>query len=155
VEDFVGATPRYPATWPEIAIDTALLHRRYDWQGSLDPLRFPFYPFLPDPGALPQVGWCILTPDAEVLYSYLSCYGEEPHPFEPTRDFHGRPVMVRVEREDFRSVHSVFTPLALDETTGQQMVDSVLNWLYEKWLPPPASGQPTDIVGASDQGGAR
>jgi len=140
VEDFIGAVPEYSPGWPDISIDTALLHHRYDWQGHIPYVPpyydgFPYYPFLPDPGALPQVGWCEPTEDAEVLYRYVSLYGEEEHPYVPSRDYHGKPVMHRLDRGLFRSVHSNFTPLALEETTGQQMVDSVLNWLYEKWCP--------------------
>jgi len=158
-EDFIGANPDIGEGWPEISIDTAFLHYRYDWRGHIPELGqsdgFPFYPFLPDPGALPQIGWCEPTEDAEVLYRYVSCYGEGEHPYEPTRDFHGKPVMHRLDRELFRSVHSNFTPLALEETTGQQMVDSVLNWLYDKWLPVQVSDKPTGIVGDSNKGGAK
>ncbi len=161
VEDFVGAASQLSGVWPELAIDTGALNWRYVWQGCIpeqgqNPVQcFPFYPFLPEPGALPQVGYCDVTEDAEVLYRYISCYSEGEHPFDSTRYYHGQPVMHRVERELFRSVHSVFTPLALEETTGQQMVDSVLTWLYERWLPVHTSDKPTDIVGAPNEGGAK
>jgi len=159
VEDFIGASSQFPETWPDILIDTSFLHGRYDWQGHIPDSGqsdgFPFYPFLPDPGALPQVGWCEPTEDAEVLYTYVSLYGDDPHPYDTTRHYHGQPVMHRLDRGLFRSVHSVFTPLALEETTGQQMIDSVLNWLYDKWLLDSVSDRPTDIVGALNEGGAR
>lgn len=157
VEDFVGAASQDPARWPELAVDTALLHQRYKWGGSLEPLIFPFYPFLPEPGALPQVGWCEPTEDAEVLYRYVSFYGENEHPYEPSRDYHGKPVMHRLDRGLFRSVHSNFTPLALEETTGRQMVDSVLNWLYEKWRPENTSKMilPEDGNGGQQDGRVR
>jgi len=154
-EDFIGANPDIGEGWPEISIDTAFLHHRYCWEGSIDPLIFPFIPFLPDPGALPQVGWCEPTEDAEVLYRYMSCYGEGEHPYEPARDFHGKPVMHRLDRGLFRSVHSVFTPLALEETTGQQMVDSVLNWLYGKWLPVQVSDKQSGIAEELNKGGTK
>lgn len=129
-EDFIGATSSPNITdWPELAIDTANLHNRYSWKGSIEPLAFPFMPFLPEIGALPQVGWCDLVPEAEVLYNYVSLY-EGEHPIVPGRNYNDKPVMHRLDRGLFRTVHSNFTPLALEETTAQQMVDSVLNWLY-------------------------
>jgi hypothetical protein len=45
--------------------------------------------------------------------------------------FHGRPVGIRLNRGLFRTVHMLFTPLALERTTGQQMVNDVLDWLYD------------------------
>lgn len=130
IEDFIGATTSPNITgWPDLAVDTANLHNRYSWIGSIEPLEFPFMPFLPEIGALPQVGWCQLVPEAEVLYNYVSLYGDE-HPIYPERAYNGMPVMHRLDRGLFRTVHSNFTPLALEETTAQQMVDSVLSWLY-------------------------
>jgi hypothetical protein len=51
--------------------------------------------------------------------------------------------MHRVDRGVFRSVHSCFSPLAMETTGAQLLVDSVLNWLYEPWLPG-GSGPQTD-----------
>ena len=159
VEDFVGASSLLPASWPELAIDTAFLHNRYDWQGHIPDSGqsdgFPFYPFLPELGALPQVGWCEPTEDAEILYGYVSLYGCSYPYYDNPRRYYGRPVMHRLDRGLFRSVHSVFTPLALEETTGRQMVDSVLNWLYDKWLPVQVSDKPTGIAEALNKGGAK
>jgi hypothetical protein len=132
LEDFVGAYSQNPSLWPDLAVDTALLHWRYRWEGSIDPPVFPYYPFLPEIGALPQVGYVVPTADAEVMYTYKSKYGPI-HAITQDSTYEGEPVMVRVDRGTFRTVHSNFTPLSLEETTSQQMVDSVLNWLYEKW----------------------
>jgi len=132
LEDFVGAYSQYPGPWPELAVDTALLHRRYRWAGSIDPPVFPYYPFLPEIGALPQVGYVVPTEDAEVMYTYKSKYGPV-HAITGDSTYEGEPVMLRLDRGTFRTVHSDFTPLSLEETTSQQMIDSVLNWLYEKW----------------------
>jgi len=132
IEDFVGAYSQSPSLWPHLAVDTALLHWRYRWEGSIDPPVFPYYPFLPEIGALPEVGYVVPTADAEILYTYKSKYGPI-HAITQDSTYEGEPVMVRVDRGTFRTVHSNFTPLSLEETTSQQMVDSVLNWLYEKW----------------------
>jgi hypothetical protein len=132
LEDFVGAYSQNPSLWPDLAVDTALLHWRYRWEGSIDPPIFPFYPFLPEIGALPQVGYVVPTEEAEVMYTYKSKYGPI-HAITGDSTYEGEPVMLRLDRGTFRTVHSNFTPLSLEETTSQQMVDSVLSWLYEKW----------------------
>lgn len=154
-EDFVGASASYPATWPDLSIDTAFLHSRYKWEGSIDPLVRPFQPFFPELGALPQVGWVEVSEEVEILYRYVSLYGEEEHPFDTARHYHDQPVMHRLEREDYRTVHSLFTPQALEETTGQQMVDSVLNWLYYRPPPGRVSDLPIGIAESLSKRGAR
>ena len=137
-EDFIGTFSVDEDHWPALSVDTALLHSCYKWEGTIDPPHFPYRPFLPELGALPQVGWAQPTEDAEVLYTYKSMYGPE-HPMFPWLSFEGLPVMHRLNRGYFRSVHSLFTPLALEASTAQVMVDSVLNWLYD--MPPPAAGK--------------
>jgi hypothetical protein len=144
-------------------IDTALLRTRYDWQGCVpapacyeDELCtpescFPFYPYS-DPnlaflGALPQVGWMVRTYETEAMYTYKSLYGAI-HEIDPALSFDGRPVMIRLDKGKFRTAHSLFTPLALEATSGQKLVDAVLSWLYEKYLPS-NSAQP---VGVKDPG---
>jgi len=149
-EDFVGAFSLNEELWPELAVDSARLHSDYTWGGrcQTDPLgpAAPFMPWRPDLAALPQVGYVVPTGDAEVMYTYKSKYGPV-HPIIPALSFEGLPVMVRLDRGLFRTVHSNFTPLALEETTGQQMVDSVLSWLYEKWLQGAAEPPPVQIDG--------
>jgi hypothetical protein len=149
-EDFVGAFSLNEELWPELAIDSARLHSDYTWGGrcQTDPLgpAAPFMPWRPDLAALPQVGYVVPTSDAEVMYTYKSKYGPV-HPIIPELSFEGLPVMVRLDRGIFRTVHSNFTPLALEETAGQQMVDSVLSWLYEKWLQGSAEPPPGQMDG--------
>lgn len=128
IEDFVGAWSEAPAGWPDLTVDTARLHNRYDWQGSLEPPLFPFYPYLPDIGALPEVGWSEPAPDAEVMYRYRSLYGPI-HPIYPELSFDGFPVMHRIDRGTFRTVHANFTPLSLESTCAQGVIDAVLDWL--------------------------
>ncbi len=134
VEDFVGTYSENAEAWPILTVDTSLLRRRYLWAGSIDPPEPPFYPYLDSIGALPQVGWTQPTDDAEVVYRYRSLYGEV-HPIYPEREFENKPVMHRLDRGLFRTVHANFTLVSLEETSAQQMVDSVLNWLYEPHAP--------------------
>jgi hypothetical protein len=129
-EHFIGTLSLDPDQWPELAIDTALLRSRYLWEGSIDPLVFPFYPFLSEIGALPQVGWCVRSFDSEAMYLFKSKYGNE-HGIYTDLSFHGRPVGIRLNRGLFRTVHYMFTPLALEPTSGQQMLNGVMNWLYD------------------------
>jgi hypothetical protein len=149
-EDFIGANSLDTSLWPNLAIDTALLRNRYIWEGCIpapacyedelcNPLDcFPFYPYS-DPnlaflGALPQVGWIMRTYESEAMYTYKSLYGTI-HEIDPALSFDGRPVMIRLDKGKFRTTHSLFTPLALEATSGQKLVDAVLSWLYEKYLP--------------------
>jgi len=136
-EDFIGTLSLNENQWPALSVDTALLHSSYRWEGAIDPPHFPYRPFLPELGALPQVGWAQPTADAEVMYTYKSMYGPV-HPMFPWLSFESLPVMHRLDRGYFRSVHSLFTPLALQASTAQVMVDSVLNWLYD--MPIPVAG---------------
>jgi hypothetical protein len=150
IEDFVGAVSADTERWPNLVVDTALLHPRYNWEGSLDPLLFPFYPFLPEIGALPEVGWVKPTEDAEIMYFYKSLYGPV-QPIHPNRSYDGLPVMHRLDRGTFRTVHSCFTPISLEETMAQQMIDSVLTWLYEKWLPGGGESVPDGSTGETSR----
>lgn len=138
IEDFVGAVSENTTLWPDLTIDTASLRTRYDWRGSLDPPIFPFYPYLAEIGALPEVGWAQPSAEAEVMYRYRSLYGDV-HPIVPELSFNGNPVMHRLDRGWFRTVHAMFTPLALEEIGAQQMVNAVLDWLYNPHLAQPVS----------------
>jgi hypothetical protein len=129
-EHFIGTLSLDKEQWPEVSVDTALLHSCYKWEGAISPPQFPYRPFLPQLGALPQVGWCVRAFDTEVMYLFKSMYGNE-HAMFTHLSFHGRPVGIRLNRGLFRTVHMLFTPLALERTTGQQMVNDVLDWLYD------------------------
>ena len=127
-EHFIGTLTLDEDQWPELAVDTALLRTRYDWGGYMGGIWF--YPFLQDLGALPQVGWCVRTFDTEAMYLFKSLYGNE-HGIFTNLSYHGRPVGIRLNRGLFRTVHFMFTPLALEPTTGQQIVNNVMDWLYD------------------------
>ncbi len=149
IEDFIGAISEDTDRWPDLMVDTAFLRTRYDWQGSLEPPEFPYYPYMSEIGALPEVGWAEPSPDAEVMYRYRSLYGDS-HPIFPELAFQGNPVMHRIDRNDFRTVHSLFTPHVLVAGGAQMMINEVLDWLYE---PHEASESPTpqDFAGKSPQ----
>ncbi len=148
IEDFVGAFSQNTNEWPDLAVDTGLLHRRYDWWGpyhwhpdSLDMLgRFAIPQNVASMplGALPDVGWCVRSSDTEAMYLYQSLYGAE-HFLGYDYSFNGRPVMHRLDRGHFRTVHSMFTPLAFEQESAQELVNSVLDFLYDD-----ASGAPPD-----------
>jgi hypothetical protein len=105
-EDFVEAYSEDALRWPNLAIDTALLRACYKWEGCVpspdcysDPdcnpsNCFPYIPFVDDDfpflGAIPQVGWVLPTPDAEVMYTFKSLYGAV-HPIDPALSFEGLP----------------------------------------------------------------
>jgi hypothetical protein len=114
--------------WPDLEIDTSLLRSRFSWRGSIDPPVYPYYPFLPEIGALPEVGWVEPSADAEVLYRYRSLYGNS-HPISPDLIFENLPVMHRLDRGLFRTVHANFAPYVLSPATGQPMINAVLDWL--------------------------
>ena len=120
VEDLTGALSLRPDLWPDVTIDTALLHRRYRWD----------VPWRPDLGALPEVGWGIRTFDTEVMYLYKSMYGPE-HALFSELSFHGKPVGHRLNRGLYRTVHWMFTPMGLDSLTGQVAVNNVMSWLWD------------------------
>ena len=129
-EDFIGTLSLDDTQWPEVSIDTSLLRTVYNWAGSIEPPVFPFRPYLPELGALPQVGWCVRSFESEAMYLYKSMYGNE-HAMFTYLSFHGRPVGIRLNRGLFRTVHMLFTPHALEPVTAQQMVNGVLGWLYD------------------------
>ena len=129
-EHFIGTLSLDEDKWPELAVDTVSLRTRYRWEGSIDPLQFPFYPYLQEPGALPQVGWCVRTFDTEAMYLFKSYYGNEHAQFTEL-SYHGRPVGVRLNRGLFRTVHFMFTPLVLEPTSASVMIDGVMDWLFD------------------------
>jgi len=133
-EHFIGTLSLDEDKWPELSVDTTRLRTRYRWAGwipdSLNPGGFPFYPYLDTPGALPQVGWCVRTFDTEAMYLFKSVYGNEHAQFT-NLSFHGRPVSLRLNRGLFRTVHFMFTPLALEPTSAAIIIDEVMDWLYD------------------------
>ena len=128
-EDFIGTLSLDEEQWPDVTIDTSLLRTVYAWAGTINPPAFPFRPYLPELGALPQVGWCVRSFESEAMYLYKSMYGNEHAQFSHL-SFHGRPVGIRLNRGLFRTVHMLFTPHALEPTTAQVMVNGVLDWLW-------------------------
>ena len=123
-QDFCGGLSRKAGEWPDLPVDTALLHSRYQWQIG------PVNAWDPEHPALPEVNWSVRTFGTEILYKYRSLYGQSTHPLGYELTFHGRPVAHRYETSQFRTVHFNFTLLALDQDSVQIVVDSVLNWLY-------------------------
>ncbi|RKX27696.1 MAG: hypothetical protein DRP45_00305 [Candidatus Zixiibacteriota bacterium] len=125
VDDFIGALSLDDSKWPHLHVDTATLHQDYKWVGRLQ--------WLPERGAQPGVGWAARVQETEVLYLYESFYGPN-HPVSSIR-FHGAPVAHRLNRGLFRTVHFVFSPMAMENTAGYQVVNNVLEWLWtERWL---------------------
>jgi len=76
------------------------------------------------------------------MYLYQSLYGPE-HFLGHDFSYNGRPVMHRLERERFRTVHSLFTPMALEAASAQELVDVALDYLFYldgESSPPPTVG---------------
>jgi hypothetical protein len=134
VEHFEGTLSLQPTVWPELAIDTAYLHDRYEWVPGL------FYGYRGDLGALPEVGWCERTFDSEVIYLFKSMYGPE-HGILTELSYHGRPVAHRLNRGLFRTVHWMFTPVALEQATAQVAINRTMNWLWDGRQALEASGR--------------
>ncbi len=135
IEDFVGASSTLLG-WPDLTIDTVLLHSRYNW-GSTNAVldsAFAWEPYLSEPpiGALPGVSALDPTGNAQVLYTYSSLYGDT-HPNGFGYSFNGDPVAVRVIADDLRTAYFSFTPLAFDQPSFDTVIDSMLTWLYEPW----------------------
>lgn len=125
-QDFIGTYSRKPGAWPDLDIDSAKLRSNYYWYIH-DTL------FSEDCPALPEVDWCVRSFGTEILYKYKSCYGST-HPLGISQSFQGRPVAHRLTTSLFRTAHFNFTPLAIDSTQMQVVVDSLLNWLYDPTL---------------------
>lgn len=130
IEDFIGADPVDAVGWPVLQIDSAYLHSRYKWDIEYYP------PWIDTLAALPEVVPFVVTPEAELLYTYNSLYTGY-HPLIISQDyfFDSKPVVYRIDRENYRLFVSSFTPYSLagDSVGGsaQTLVDSALNWLYE------------------------
>jgi len=164
IEDFIGATA-YQSGWPDISVDTALLHSRIGWSQPFDDQsNYPAFAWIDScpvpPGncatptnyGLPEVGWSVRSFGTELLYLYVSYYGNNhPRGRGPDYDFifNGAPVCHRFNAGLFKTVHSSFTPMVLDSVSGQVMIDSIMNFLYDPNLgaspaPPVAKGRYED-----------
>ncbi len=132
VEQFIGALSLDQEKWPDLAVDTALLHRRYMWRYH--------YPWIDTIAALPEVNWCVRTVGTQAMYLYNSKYGNHHFLNDPNYNFQGKPVAHRLNRGFFRTVHSLFTPYSIEEATMQVTVNNILSWMYDKYLTtPPAA----------------
>ena len=138
VEHFIGANSLESTKWPNLPIDTALLHERYNWnRPGLGLL------WIPEVAALPEVNWMAFRArffqsgfvvSAEPMYLFNSSYGVD-HPGDVgdacLSGYDGSPVAHRVQGSYFRTVHFSFTPLAIQPDSMQIITDTVFNYLYE------------------------
>jgi len=155
MEDFVGAYPK--PGWPDITIDTSLLHNKLKWADPSDVSgNYPAAGWIDScpnpPGScapptnygLPEVGWSIRTFGTDLLYRYKSYYGAA-HPLGRGEDydfiFEGAPLCFRLNAGLYRTVHCNFTLLAVDTNQARVFADSIFNWLYD-----PNLGSPTSKV---------
>jgi len=147
IEDFIGAYAIDSLEWPNLTIDTALLHNRFQWSHatkydsclSYIPSKTAF-PYLPPSPAFPEVNWSVRAPrrPTEVLYLYKSVYGSD-HPEGDLYNMEGNPVAHRLSTTQFRTVHFNFTPLPIQQDSMQKVVNKVLDWLYPSDLSSPTS----------------
>jgi len=127
VADFIGAYSMDSTKWPNLIVDTALLHSRYRWSGFND------LEWDPDIPCLPEVNWASRGIGTEVMYLYKSLYGNS-HPMGTDFNYEGSPVAHRKNTTMFRTVHCSFTPLGIDSLQMQVLTDSILTWLYPEDL---------------------
>ena len=166
IEDFIGAigmTDDLGVSWPDINIDTVLLRDRYWWNalfqasytnpndtiwihhfespfkwGGALPGELRQMPLPEGLRALPEVDWAVRTYGTQIMFLYKSWYGRS-HPLGEQFAFQGSPVGHRYNAGVFKTVHWSFTPLAMDTIPMQQVMNRVLDWLYEPNLfSPPA-----------------
>ncbi|MFZ1684657.1 MAG: hypothetical protein WAU88_11080 [Candidatus Zixiibacteriota bacterium] len=133
IEDFVGADSLVPG-WPSLQVDTAQLHRRYKWTGGL----FNRGRWIDSLGSQPEVGWVFRRNYTQPLYLYKSRYGAL-HPLGVQYSYEGTPVAHRFGTSLYRTAFFSFTPLGIKDVQGQAVVDSVMNFLFDKYLTAPAS----------------
>lgn len=168
IEDFVGVygmTDDLNVSWPDINIDTVLLRDRYWWNYQIGetmdtlPGHTPNWyqhfesPYkwggardfevrqmpLPDGlRALPEVDWAVRTYGTQIMFLYKSWYGRS-HPLGEQYSFEGSPVGHSYNSGVYKTVHWSFTTLAMDTIPMQQVLNNVLDWLYEPNLFQPVS----------------
>ncbi|UCC43852.1 MAG: hypothetical protein JSU65_12130 [Candidatus Zixiibacteriota bacterium] len=129
IEDFAGALTLDAGSWPDLPIDTALLHRRYAWKDH--------YPWIDTLAVLPEVDWFVRKPGSVPMYLYNSLFGAEHWLNDPNYNFHGRPVAMRYATSAFRTAVWMFTPYAFEESAAQLAVNDMLSWLYDPYLTEP------------------
>jgi len=135
--DFNGTISLIPEGWPELNVSEDNLFNRYEWTKT----GF-FQAWDSNLVALPEVDWSQTAFGTEVIYLYRSLYGQA-HPLGPRYAFQGRPVGHRKETSLFRTVHFNFTPPGIEDAPMQQVLDSVLNWLYDPDIGASASSSMT------------
>jgi hypothetical protein len=123
VEDFVGAYSIDQSQWPDIEVDTALLHQRLLWPNGLINWEDTI-------AALPEVDWAQRAFGTEVMYLYKSKYGPN-HPFGGAFNNEGSPCGHRYKTSLFKTVHLNFTPLAMKQPEMQELSNEILDWLYD------------------------
>jgi hypothetical protein len=134
IEDFIGAYSLQPG-WPMAVVDTNQYHRRYKWSPSVgNRLRW-----MDTLGAVAEVGWVFRKNYTQPLYLYKSKYGSI-HPLGTQYSYEGTPVAHRTNGGTFRTAFFGFSPLYIADSTGQVIVDSVMNFLYDKYLTAPPTG---------------
>ncbi len=150
IEDFQGALSMNTDLWPDITIDSALLHRRYTYQPDPpNPIR-PWPLWIPELPYLSEVDWLARSTDTDVMFLYNSAYGQN-HWRGGQYSFHGRPVAIRLNRGLFRTVSWLFTPMAFDTLTMQPVVNEVFNWLYDgRYIFNQGTGKLTGAQGTSE-----
>ena len=131
MEDFVGAYSIDQSMWPELDVDTALLHERYYWDfmDSVKTLR-QWCPWRDTIAALPEVGWCMRAYGTEVMYLYKSKYGPN-HFLGYPYTMEGAPVAHRYETNYFRTSWFMFTPYAFADSVAYELVGRQLDYLYD------------------------
>ncbi|MDX9857099.1 MAG: hypothetical protein RBT76_04875 [candidate division Zixibacteria bacterium] len=150
IEDFVGAISlKKGEGWPDLTIDTANLHRRYDWpirqSGQTIDSSFVWEPplglkFDLDNYSYPEVNWALRTYGTDIIYLYKSFFSPNLHPLGQELTFDGAPVGIRYETDLFRTAFFCFTPLPMEDDVMQTVIDSVMNWLYDPQLAVPTTG---------------
>lgn len=148
IEDFVGAyslrlNQHDAASFPDLALDTALLHSRYEWGFPIPPL-IPFdrskVLWIDTTASLPEVGWVQRVYGTEPLYLYKSKYGLT-HPLGPQLSYDGSPVAIRYATNLFKTAHFSFTPLSMESGSMTTVVHAMLDWAY-----PTALGAPNETI---------
>ena len=133
MEDFIGGYSMDESRWPNLDIDTALLHARYSWwYDPFNPIAVD-HPWIDTIAALGEVNWCQRLYGTEVMYLYKSRYGAN-HFLGYPYTIEGTPVAHRYETNLFRTVWFQFTPLAIDSLAMQETVSDILDWLYDPTL---------------------
>jgi len=83
------------------------------------------------------------------LYLYRSGYGQA-HPLGYGYTFQGNPVGQRLGTNLYRTVHFNFSPIPMDQTSMQVVVNRIFDWLYD-----PTLSDLEQPVGASRYGDGR